>query len=161
MPSPHWEQMRISHWRQPTPYSPRYKIIWRLIFCDCIQIPPEWFCNHGRLQRNLAPTLPCSHSGFLPYDMSLKNKLKKLKKLSATENSWSSTTQETDYSDGKASAKLINDWVEKITQDKIKDLIKPDMLNALTRLVLVNAIYFKGDWKSKFDAKKTVDEVGF
>merc|ERR1719225_518422 len=66
--------------------------------------------------------------------------------------------QETDYSDGKASAKLINDWVEKITQDKIKDLIKPDMLNALTRLVLVNAIYFKVDWKSKFDAKKTADE---
>jgi len=66
--------------------------------------------------------------------------------------------QETDYSDGKASARLINDWVEKITQSKIKDLIKPDMLNSLTRLVLVNAIYFKGDWASKFDAKKTADE---
>jgi len=68
--------------------------------------------------------------------------------------------QETDYSDGKASARLINDWVEKITQSKIKDLIKPDMLGPLTRLVLVNAIYFKGDWASKFDVKKTTDEVG-
>merc|ERR1711953_605102 len=68
------------------------------------------------------------------------------------------TIQETDYSDGKTSARLINDWVEKITQSKIKDLIKPDMLNALTRLVLVNAIYFKGDWASKFDAKKTTNE---
>merc|ERR1719400_2378827 len=67
--------------------------------------------------------------------------------------------QETDYSDGKASARLINDWVEQITQSKIKDLIKPDMLNSLTRLVLVNAIYFKGDWASKFDIKKTTDEV--
>ena len=54
---------------------------------------------------------------------------------------------------------MINDWVEKITQSKIKDLIKPDMLNSLTRLVLVNAIYFKGDWASKFDIKKTADEV--
>ena len=68
--------------------------------------------------------------------------------------------QETDYSDGKASARLINDWVEKITQSKIKDLIKPDMLNSLTRLVLVNAIYFKGDWASKFDVKNTADQVG-
>merc|ERR1711970_228401 len=65
---------------------------------------------------------------------------------------------ETDYSDGKASAKLINDWVEKITQDKIKDLIQPDMLNALTRLVLVNAIYFKGDWEIKFDPKHTKEQ---
>ena len=71
-----------------------------------------------------------------------------------------SILQETDYSDGKASARLINDWVEKITQSKIKDLIKPDMLNSLTRLVLVNAIYFKGDWASKFDIKMTTDEVG-
>merc|ERR1712130_1029779 len=48
--------------------------------------------------------------------------------------------------------------VEQITQSKIKDLIKPDMLNSLTRLVLVNAIYFKGDWASKFDVKKTTEE---
>ena len=51
----------------------------------------------------------------------------------------------------------INGWVERMTNDKIKDLIKPGVLNALTRLVLTNAIYFKGDWAIQFDKKDTRD----
>lgn len=49
----------------------------------------------------------------------------------------------------------INRWVEGKTRRKIKDLIKPDILNALTRLVLTNAIYFKGQWESQFKLKDT------
>jgi serpin B len=52
----------------------------------------------------------------------------------------------------------INTWVEKQTQDKIKELLKPGVLDPLTRLVLTNAIYFKGDWAGKFDKKLTRDE---
>jgi len=47
--------------------------------------------------------------------------------------------------------------VERKTNDKIKDLIKPGVLDALTRLVLTNAIYFKGDWAIQFDRGKTKD----
>ncbi|MBW6465042.1 MAG: serpin family protein [Brevefilum sp.] len=45
----------------------------------------------------------------------------------------------------------INDWVEDETQEKIKDLIPPDTITQLTRLVLANAIYFKGSWFHPFD----------
>jgi len=51
--------------------------------------------------------------------------------------------------------KTINEWVEEKTRDKIKDLIKPGVLNKLTRLVLTNAIYFKGLWLIQFDKEKT------
>ena len=51
--------------------------------------------------------------------------------------------------------KTINTWVERKTKGKIKDLIKPGVLSALTRLVLTNAIYFKGDWASKFKEGET------
>ena len=49
----------------------------------------------------------------------------------------------------------INAWVEDKTEDKIKELILPRHLNELTRLVLVNAVYFKGKWKEQFDPNDT------
>ena len=52
----------------------------------------------------------------------------------------------------------INTWVEEKTKDKIKDLIKPGVLDPLTRLVLTNAIYFKGNWASQFKKSKTKEE---
>jgi serpin B len=53
--------------------------------------------------------------------------------------------------------KTINAWVENKTKDKIKELIKPEMLDPMTRLVLTNAIYFKGKWASQFKPEQTQD----
>lgn len=58
----------------------------------------------------------------------------------------------------EAARKTINAWVEKETKAKIKDLIKPGVLDTTTRLVLTNAIYFKGDWASKFKEERTRPE---
>lgn len=49
----------------------------------------------------------------------------------------------------------INVWVEEQTQDRIKDLIPENGLDSLTRMVLVNAIYFKGEWATPFLEKHT------
>ncbi|MEQ2182617.1 hypothetical protein GOODEAATRI_024191 [Goodea atripinnis] len=49
----------------------------------------------------------------------------------------------------------INSWVEQQTENKIKDLLKQGTVNTMTRLALVNAIYFKGNWMSRFDASNT------
>ncbi len=57
----------------------------------------------------------------------------------------------------KGARKTINQWVEKETNQKITELIKPGILDTLTRLVLTNAIYFKGDWASQFDNRLTKD----
>jgi serpin B len=54
--------------------------------------------------------------------------------------------------------RTINTWVEKQTNGKIKDLLSPGVLNAMTRLVLTNAIYFKGNWASQFQKDQTRDE---
>ena len=52
----------------------------------------------------------------------------------------------------------INQWVEQKTRDKIKNLLPPDSVTPDTRLILVNAIYFKGDWLRAFEKDKTADE---
>ena len=53
------------------------------------------------------------------------------------------------------SRKIINQWVEDRTNDKITELIGPGMLNPLTRLVLTNAIWFTGSWLHPFDEQTT------
>jgi len=55
------------------------------------------------------------------------------------------------------SRQIINNWVEDMTNDKIKDIIPRGVLDSLTRLVLTNAIYFKGTWVKEFEKKKTHD----
>jgi len=60
-----------------------------------------------------------------------------------------------DFAEPEGARKAINDWVEKQTKEKIKDLLKKDVLTRDTRLVLTNAIYFKGDWASPFKTDAT------
>ncbi|XP_006867120.1 PREDICTED: antithrombin-III [Chrysochloris asiatica] len=52
----------------------------------------------------------------------------------------------------------INNWVANKTEGRITDVIPPDTINELTVLVLVNTIYFKGLWKSKFSPENTRNE---
>jgi serpin B len=60
-----------------------------------------------------------------------------------------------DFSQSEAARSRINRWVEEKTEDRIKDLIAPGVLDPMTRLVLVNAVYFKGDWRTAFNRDET------
>jgi serine protease inhibitor len=57
--------------------------------------------------------------------------------------------------DHEAVRRRINIWVEKQTRDRIKDLLPEKSVTRLTRLVVTNAIYFKGAWLSPFDKAQT------
>jgi serpin B len=49
----------------------------------------------------------------------------------------------------------INAWVAGKTKDRIRDLLPPGSLDPSTRLVLTNAVYFKGKWKAPFEKAMT------
>jgi serpin B len=49
----------------------------------------------------------------------------------------------------------MNSWVEGKTNFKIKNLIPPEFINNNTKIVLVNAIYFLGNWSQPFNASLT------
>jgi serpin B len=63
--------------------------------------------------------------------------------------------------DAENSRVAINDWVSDQTNDKIKDLLPPGVVNAATRLVLTNAIYFNAGWAEAFDESATADRPFF
>jgi serpin B len=69
-----------------------------------------------------------------------------------------------DYSDPEEAAAIINGWIENNTNHLIKNLISSgDIDPVFTRLILTNAIYFKGIWQVQFDEQNTTPrpfEVG-
>jgi len=78
--------------------------------------------------------------------------------LELIEASYDGRLNEVDFVEASETArKTINGWVEKKTNDKIKNLISEGVLDSMTRLVLTNAIYFKGNWARQFKENRTKD----
>jgi len=64
-----------------------------------------------------------------------------------------------DFKGATEAARLtINQWIDQKTDNKITDLLQPGVLTPQTRLVLTNAIYFKGDWQTQFDMTQTKNQ---
>ncbi|XP_033964181.1 leukocyte elastase inhibitor-like [Pseudochaenichthys georgianus] len=100
-----------------------------------------------------------------PYALSLANRLYGEQSyqfverfLEETKTYYSAELESVDF---KASAEAvrvnINSWVEGQTQGKIKDVLAKRVVDSMTTLVLVNAIYFKGKWDKQFKEDSTVD----
>jgi len=68
--------------------------------------------------------------------------------------------REVDYSGGNREhiREKINQWVFEETRENVSDLIAPGVLTEDTRLVLVNAIHFMGNWLYEFDPHLTRQE---
>lgn len=77
--------------------------------------------------------------------------------LSLAQAYYSVSITPVNYQDPDQAQEQINTWVEEETAGKITKLIPSGVLNSLTRLVLANVIYFKGDWVSQFDKAHTRD----
>lgn len=60
-----------------------------------------------------------------------------------------------DFSQNVAVANSINKWVENYTNSLLKDLVSPEDFDGVTNLALINAVYFKGNWKSQFRPENT------
>nr|XP_055067501.1 leukocyte elastase inhibitor-like [Misgurnus anguillicaudatus] len=102
----------------------------------------------------------------VPYMLSLANRLYGEKSyqfidkfISDSQKYYQAGLESVDFIKNSEAARVnINNWVEKETQGKIKDLLAQGIVNDLTDLVLVNAIYFKGNWEKKFLKEDTFDQ---
>ncbi|KAK9874767.1 hypothetical protein WA026_005574 [Henosepilachna vigintioctopunctata] len=75
--------------------------------------------------------------------------------LKLAEDVFETDLESINFSDTSKAANTINKWVESKTNGKIKNFIEASALDPLTRLMLINAIYFKGNWTSQFPSQAT------
>ncbi|XP_055988478.1 leukocyte elastase inhibitor-like [Sorex fumeus] len=81
--------------------------------------------------------------------------------LTSTKKMYSAELANVDFKHASEDArKKINAWVEGQTEGKIPELLTSGVVDSMTKLVLVNAIYFKGKWQKEF-SKQATREVPF
>ena len=72
------------------------------------------------------------------------------------ETYYGGNTSEIEYANPEEAARIINEWVENKTNNLIKNLVPADVIDPiLTKLILTNAIYFKGVWQIQFEEINT------
>ncbi|XP_069349259.1 leukocyte elastase inhibitor isoform X1 [Eulemur rufifrons] len=78
--------------------------------------------------------------------------------LASTQKTYGAELASVDFQHASEDArKTINQWVEGQTEGKIPELLAAGVVDNMTKLVLVNAIYFKGNWQEKFMKEATED----
>lgn len=75
--------------------------------------------------------------------------------LSASKNYYGANITNLEFRDSKGSSEVINKWVEEQTNGKIMNLVPESAISPYTKLILTNAIYFKGSWDVEFDERNT------
>ena len=76
--------------------------------------------------------------------------------LQITKGEYQANVNQADFKTGAEEARdEINRWVSQKTKEKIQTILPPGSLTDLTRLVLANAIYFKGVWARQFEKAET------
>ncbi|KAK4872897.1 hypothetical protein RN001_014926 [Aquatica leii] len=103
-----------------------------------------------KLKSDKGYTLNSANRIYLQHDYKIREDFK-----SIAQNSFSADVKNIDFKKKVDAAGEINLWVSDQTHGKIKDLIDPEMFTEDSRSVLVNALYFKSTWESKFDEHAT------
>ncbi|KAM4543863.1 leukocyte elastase inhibitor-like isoform 1-T1 [Fundulus diaphanus] len=117
------------------------------------------------IHSSFAQLLSRLHKRDAPYALSVANRLYGEQSyqfvqefLESTRKHYRAELETVDFAQNSEAARVnINGWVEKKTQGKIKDMLVQDSVDNMTKLVLVNAIYFKGNWDKQFKANSTRD----
>lgn len=74
------------------------------------------------------------------------------------ENNYFADVRKLDFRQTNLATQIINEWVNSVTRGKITSIVPPGAISQDTRLVLANAIYFRGVWEKKFNVNSTTKE---
>lgn len=116
---------------------------------------PDFHAQQAKMQNDLQANLPAGVSLDIANALWLQREALLLPAYKRTvEEEYKAKVALVNFGDAIGACKTINDWVSLKTRQKIKEILLPQHINDLTRLVLTNAIYFKASWKKAFDKKE-------
>ncbi|KAH7567358.1 hypothetical protein ACOSP7_010797 [Xanthoceras sorbifolium] len=99
------------------------------------------------------PRLSFANGVWIDKSLSLKDSYKQV-----VDNVYKAASNQVDFQTKAVEVtQQVNSWAEKETSGLIKEVLPPDSVDSTSRLILANALYFKGAWDEKFDASKTKD----
>jgi hypothetical protein len=111
----------------------------------------ELIARMGRLQHGSRLTLLTANALWSQQGHSFSNAFVELAR-----KSYRAEAESADFKQAAGAAtSRINAWVERETRGRIKGMLETGGLDPLTRLVLCDVLYFKGNWRSQFEVKKT------
>ncbi|GJV12226.1 serine protease inhibitor family protein [Tanacetum coccineum] len=97
------------------------------------------------------PSLSSANSAWIDQSLSLKTSFKQV-----LNNVYKATCKQVDFWNKPVEAVIeVNSWAEKQTNGLIKGVLPADAVSSETRLILANAVHFKGTWKKSFDPSVT------
>ncbi len=83
-------------------------------------------------------------------NLTLKDEFKKV-----LNHKYSSEIMQSDFNNKKTAVSDINGWIAEKTNDKVRELVKISDIKDSTSLIIVNTVYFTGEWLNKFEKKQT------
>ncbi|KAL6177751.1 hypothetical protein ACLB2K_049273 [Fragaria x ananassa] len=97
------------------------------------------------------PSLSFSNGVWVETSLPVKASFKEV-----LDNAYKAVLKQVDFRTRPEEARCeVNSWVEKVTRGLIKDLLPHGTVNCTTRVILANALYFKGAWDQKFVESRT------
>ncbi len=96
------------------------------------------------------PTLSLANRIFVQRSYPLRREF-----LTLLQENYAAGSESIDFGASRQAEQRVNAWVEQATHREIKELLPSGSIDSNTRVVLVNAAYFKGTWVTKFEEKLT------
>ncbi|SNR71589.1 serpin B [Lutibacter agarilyticus] len=79
----------------------------------------------------------------------------------AVSSKYSSDFKQTEFTNTEQAVSDINHWVADKTNQRITNMVSPSDINSETKLMISNAVYFKGEWLNKFEKRRTTESTFF